>query len=85
MKHSEVRQGRIFVIRLEDGEILHEALEKFAKEKSIKAAALIIVGGIDAGSRLVTGPLEARAFPRRANGVDSRRPLRGDWLWHHLP
>ena len=27
MKCAEARQGRVFVIRLEDGDILHETLE----------------------------------------------------------
>lgn len=29
MKYSEAKQGRIFVIRLEDGDIVHEELERF--------------------------------------------------------
>jgi predicted DNA-binding protein with PD1-like motif len=61
MKYSEAKQGRVFVIRLEDGDIIHESIEKFAAEHSIKAAALIAVGGIDAGSRIVVGPKEGRA------------------------
>lgn len=60
MKFSEAKQGRVFVIRLEDGDIVHEEIEKFAKEQSVKAAALIILGGADQGSRLVTGPEKGR-------------------------
>lgn len=60
MKYSEAKQGRIFVIRLEDGEIVHEALERFAREQSIRVAALIIIGGADAGSTLVVGPDQGR-------------------------
>ncbi len=56
MRVSEAKAGRIFVIRLEDGEIVHESIERFAKEKEIQAATLIILGGADAGSRLVVGP-----------------------------
>jgi len=63
MKYSEAKQGRVFVIRLEDGDILHESIEKFAREKSIKAASLIILGGADAGSKLVVGPEEGRVLP----------------------
>ena len=37
MKYSQAKQGRIFVIRLEDGDIIHQEIEKFAREKSIKA------------------------------------------------
>ena len=63
MKFSEAKQGRIFVIRLEDGDIVHEEIERFAREQSINAAALIIVGGADTGSRLVVGPERARTEP----------------------
>ena len=45
MKYTEAKPGRIFVIRLEDGEILHECIEAFAEKKNIKAAALLVLGG----------------------------------------
>ena len=61
MKYSEAKQGRIFVIRLEDGETVHEEIEKFAREQSITAAAMIIIGGADKGSKLVVGPEQGRA------------------------
>lgn len=60
MKYSEAKQGRTFVIRLEDGDVLHEAIEEFAREKGIKAASLIAVGGADKGSRLIVGPEDGR-------------------------
>ena len=63
MKFSEARQGRVFVIRLEDGEIIHETIERFAGEQGIKAAALILLGGAEAGSRLVVGPQDGRVRP----------------------
>ena len=63
MKYSEARQGRIFVIRLEDGDIVHEEIEKLAKDQSVKAASLIIVGGADNGSRLIIGPEHGRSKP----------------------
>ena len=63
MKYSEAKQGRIFVIRLEDGDIIHQEIEKFAREKSIKAGALIILGGADEGSKLVVGPEHGRKEP----------------------
>ena len=63
MKYSEARQGRIFVIRLEDGEILHETLEQFAVDQGIQAAYLIVLGGADRQSRLVVGPEDGRAIP----------------------
>ena len=63
MRYSTAQMGRIFVIRLEDGEVLHETIERFAEEQGIRAAALIIVGGADEGSRLVVGPKINRAVP----------------------
>jgi predicted DNA-binding protein with PD1-like motif len=63
MKFSEATQGRTFIIRLEDGEILHETIEAFALEHSVKAAAVIALGGADEGSRLVVGPEEGRSTP----------------------
>ena len=63
MRYSEAQQGRTFVIRLDDGDIVHEEIERFAREKGITAAALIILGGADAGSTLVVGPEKARVSP----------------------
>lgn len=63
MKYSQARQGRIFIIRLEDGEILHETLERFALDQEIKAAYMIALGGADKQSRLVVGPEDGRATP----------------------
>jgi len=63
MRYSEAQQGRTFIIRLDDGEIVHETLERFAAEKDVRAAALLILGGADKGSRLVVGPRESRGNP----------------------
>ena len=63
MKYSQAKQGRIFVIRLEDGDIVHEAIETLAREESVAAGAVIIVGGADGGSRFVVGPEEGRTQP----------------------
>ena len=63
MKYSEAKHGRVFVIRLEDGEIVHEVIERFARAKRIRAASVLLVGGADAGSKLVVGPARGRATP----------------------
>jgi predicted DNA-binding protein with PD1-like motif len=63
MHYSQAKQGRTFVIRLEDGEILHDTIEHFAGEQGIKAAFLIVLGGADHQSRLVVGPEKGRATP----------------------
>jgi len=61
MRYSEAKYGRVFVIRLEDGDILHECVEKFARNNDVRAGFLLAVGGADKGSKLVVGPKEGRA------------------------
>lgn len=61
MKYSLAKPGRIFVLRLEDGDVVHETIESFAKDHKINAASVSILGGADKGSQLVTGPEEGRA------------------------
>ncbi len=63
MKYSQATQGRIFIIRLEDGDIIHEQIEQFARDHSISAAALIIIGGADQESKLIVGPEKGREKP----------------------
>ncbi|MFP4159755.1 MAG: PPC domain-containing DNA-binding protein [Desulfobacterales bacterium] len=61
MKYSEAGLGRVFVLRLEDGDVVHECVERFAAENRVKAAAVVMLGGADSGSRLVAGPEQGRA------------------------
>ena len=63
MKYSEAGLGRIFVLRLEDGDNLHETLEDFAEEKKIESGAVLALGGAADGSRLVVGPEDEEATP----------------------
>lgn len=61
MKVSEGRLGRVIVLRLEDGEVLHECVERAAMERNVERATVIALGGADKGSRLVVGPRDGRA------------------------
>ncbi len=63
MKYSEVRPGRTFIIRLEEGEILHEVVEKFAADQGVARGYLIAVGGAGTLSTLVVGPKDPEARP----------------------
>jgi len=63
MKYTQAGLGRIFIIRLEDGETVHTEIEKFSREHSIRAATVMIVGGADKDSRLITGPVRGREYP----------------------
>ena len=68
MRYSQARQGRTFVIRLEDGDIVHESIELLARREGVRAGHLIILGGADAGSSLVVGP-------ERSRGVSPVTPM----------
>jgi len=63
MRYSEAKAGRVFVVRLEDGDIIHESLERFAKDNAIIRAQVIALGALDEGSKLVVGPEDGRASP----------------------
>ena len=61
MKYVSGNTGRVFVVRLEDGEVIHEAIEELAQKEKIKQASVTAVGGVDSGSVLVVGPEDGRA------------------------
>lgn len=63
MKYSQGKTGRVFVLRLEDGEVIHEVLESFAADRRVEAAVITIVGAADKGSRLVVGPKRGDDMP----------------------
>ena len=63
MRYSEAKQGRIFILRLENGEVLHETIEAFAIEKGIHSATIEVLGGADSGSKLVVGPEDGQVLP----------------------
>ncbi len=65
MKYSEAKPGRVFILRLEDGEIVHEVIEAFAAKQSIWAASLIILGGADGGAANSSSDRK-RAVPHRS-------------------
>jgi len=56
MRYSTAGLGRIFVLRLEDGEVLNDTLEAFALEQGIRNALAFYVGGVAADSKVVVGP-----------------------------
>jgi predicted DNA-binding protein with PD1-like motif len=55
MKACEGQIGRVFVIRLEDGDVVPECIERFAEENGVFVGHAILVGGIGAGD-VVVGP-----------------------------
>ncbi len=63
MKYTQTTLNRVFILRLGQDEILHETVERFAREQNIRSAILWAVGGADAGSQLVVGPRNGAARP----------------------
>jgi len=53
--------GRVFFLRLEDGDVLHESVEQFARDTGIRHGVCWFLGGADTGSRLIVGPEDGRA------------------------
>ena len=62
MKACEGHPGRVFVIRLEDGDIIPECIERFAEEKGISTGYVILIGGIGEGE-VVVGPRRSDEMP----------------------
>jgi predicted DNA-binding protein with PD1-like motif len=62
MKASEGKIGRVFVLRLEDGDMVPESIERFAAEKGIRCGHVMLIGGIG-GGQIVSGPRLTEAMP----------------------
>jgi len=62
MKYSRTNQSRISVIRLEDGEVVHEVIEDYAAPQSI-ALLPVILGCADEESTIVVGHRNGQTPP----------------------
>ncbi len=62
MKACEGQVGRVFVIRLEDGDVVPECVERFAEENGVSVGQTILVGGIGDGE-VVVGPQSSEEMP----------------------
>ncbi|SHJ78145.1 Predicted DNA-binding protein with PD1-like DNA-binding motif [Dethiosulfatibacter aminovorans DSM 17477] len=58
MKYTEVKHGRTFVLRLEQGDLIPDDIEKFAAEHCIDSGVVYLLGGVDKGSKMVSGPVD---------------------------
>jgi len=56
VKYTSATLGRVFVLRLEDGDVLNDTLERFAEEQGVTGALAFYVGGVADGSTVVVGP-----------------------------
>jgi predicted DNA-binding protein with PD1-like motif len=63
MQFTEAKMGRIFVIRLHDGDRIPDVLESFAEQNKVNSALCFFVGGAKSDSRVVVGPRGDEALP----------------------
>jgi len=62
MKACEGQMGRVFIMRLEDGDVVPGCVERFAEEKGVSVGQVILVGGIG-GGEVVVGPRRSEEMP----------------------
>ena len=62
MQYSEGQLGRVFVVRIDDGEDMLLSLRQFIIDKSVNAGSILFLGALMNG-RMVTGP-EEPVIPR---------------------
>jgi uncharacterized protein len=62
MKTTEGKLGRIFLIRLDDGDEVPGCIERFAQEKGVSTGQAILIGGIGSG-QVVSGPRYSDRMP----------------------
>jgi predicted DNA-binding protein with PD1-like motif len=55
MQYTEGQMGRVFVVRIDDGEDMLISLRQFISDKSIQAGSILFLGALMNG-RMVTGP-----------------------------
>ncbi len=62
---SEGRLGRVFVLRLGDGDRIPDAIEDFARTRGVSAGLVLALGGLENG-KLVVGPEDGTVMPPQA-------------------
>ncbi len=63
MDYTEAKTGRVFILRLHQGERINEVAEKFAAEKQVQSAVCFFLGGAEDKSKVVVGPKYGKIFP----------------------
>jgi len=61
LKYSEANLGRIFILRLENGDRIPDTIEDFAKRKGVNSATVLFLGGAKEESKVVAGPKDGYA------------------------
>ncbi len=62
MRSTEGKLGRVFMLRLEDGDAIPDCIEAFARDKGVKTASVLLIGGIGSG-QVVVGPRYSDRLP----------------------
>jgi predicted DNA-binding protein with PD1-like motif len=63
MQFTEAKLGRVFVLRLHDGDHIPDVLESFAAENQISNALCFFLGGVKDKGRVVVGPKDGYTLP----------------------
>jgi len=63
INYSQGRIGRVFILRLEDGEKLPASIEDFARRHRVKRGLCFLLGGLRSGGHLVVGPKDEKVRP----------------------
>ena len=58
MKYTEASLGRIFVLQLEEGDVIPGVLEDFAEKHKLESALVLFLGGAQKESKVIVGPQE---------------------------
>lgn len=62
MQAAQGSMGRVFVLRLEDGDTIPDSIEQFAADNNVERALVSLLGGVGTGT-LVVGPEDGDAVP----------------------
>ena len=54
--------GRVFILRLEDGDLVPDCIEQFAADRGVTHGQVVLTGGIGAGE-VIVGPRDSSARP----------------------
>lgn len=63
MHFTEAKMGRVFMLRLHNGDRLPDIIEEFAAEKNVSTAVCLFLGGAKENSKVVVGPKDCYNLP----------------------
>jgi len=63
LEFTEAKLGRVFILRLHQGQRIHEVIEEFAAKKQVLSALCFFLGGAEDKSKVVVGPKNGSALP----------------------